>query len=322
MCQIGETLRIKQKRKKDMKEKEKENVFEYGTWDMRAFNQEISELLELLHLESDQVSHPEEDELHHRIFDQLIVYQKSLELVASVEGDPLAFTNMSMEEMYAYKRVKKFLELLSTMPNYGESAIDAIPTENKDNKPHKKTRKKKFYLLVATVTILTLAFGLVGVAAYPYIRAFVIEENIDNTTIFTGSEENFSRTLNSSTEDDAYVATEECLGIPILRLPEIDGLIFEEIEVDIITHEVSLFYSYNNNILRYKVTTNTNETLYITDEEIIDEIVCEVNSQLITITSFSDYTRATFLYNGVFYTLIGDFQNSSISDLLILMFDN
>lgn len=305
-----------------MKEKEKENVFEYGTWDMRAFNQEISELLELLHLESDQVSHPEEDELRHRIFDQLIVYQKSIELVASVEGDPLAFTNMSMEEMYAYKRVKKFLELLSTMPNYGENAIDAIPTENKDNKPHKKTHKKKFYLLVATVTILTLAFGLVGVAAYPYIREFIFEENTNNTTIFTGSEENLSRALESTTEDEAYAAAEECLGLPLLRLPEIDNLIFEEIEIDVIAHEVSFFYIYNNSIIRYKITSNSSETFYMTDEEIINETIYEENNQLITLTSFTNYTRASFLHNDVFYTLIGDFQNLSISDLLTLMINN
>lgn len=230
---------------------------------------------------------------------------------------------------------KEALRLGREMQALKENVKDATGAdENKDSEGTSKTvpfkkRRRKLYLLVAIVAILTFAIGMTSIGEVPLVTE--IKNQILGTSkmVKMNSAREGDESIQSG-EDKEALAREEIkneFGVEIVRfgyLPE--GVIFSDFEIDRTLNRATLFYQYTDSILEYRISFLPSEQVvgYQVEDKIVDEQILMVAEVPIDLKGYevadSKETLyvAQFEYKDTYYTLNAttDMEEGEIIEIL------
>lgn len=230
---------------------------------------------------------------------------------------------------------KEALRLGREMQALKENGKDATGAdENKDSEGTSKTvpfkkRRRKLYLLVAIVAILTFAIGMTSIGEVPLVTE--IKNQILGTSkmVKMNSAREGDESIQSG-EDKEALAREEIkneFGVEIVRfgyLPE--GVIFSDFEIDRTLNRATLFYQYTDSILEYRISFLPSEQVvgYQVEDKIVDEQILMVAEVPIDLKGYevadSKETLyvAQFEYKDTYYTLNAttDMEEGEIIEIL------
>lgn len=230
---------------------------------------------------------------------------------------------------------KEALRLGREMQALKENGKDATGAdENKDSEGTSKTvpfkkRRRKLYLLVAIVAILTFAIGMTSIGEVPLVTE--IKNQILGTSkmVKMNSAREGDESIQSG-EDKEALAREEIkneFGVEIVRfgyLPE--GVIFSDFEIDRTLNRATLFYQYTDSILEYRISFLPSEQVvgYQVEDKIVDEQILMIAEVPIDLKGYevadSKETLyvAQFEYKDTYYTLNAttDMEEGEIIEIL------
>lgn len=215
---------------------------------------------------------------------------------------------------------KEALRLGREMQALKENGKDATEAdENKDSEGMSKTvpfkkRRRKLYLLVAIVAILTFAIGMTSIGEVPLVTE--IKNQILGTSkmvkMNSAREEDDTVVEEKYTEAEVYEEIERTFGNKVVEfgyLPE--GVIFSDFEIDRTLNQATLFYQYLDSVLEYRISFLPTEQVagYQVEDEIIDEQLLEVNGVSIELRCYEVTDSKEVLY-------VAQFENSDIHYML------
>ena len=215
---------------------------------------------------------------------------------------------------------KEALRLGREMQALKENGKDATEAdENKDSEGTSKTvpfkkRRRKLYLLVAIVAILTFAIGMTSIGEVPLVTE--IKNQILGTSkmVKMNSAREGDESIQSGEDKEALAREEKKneFGVEIVRfgyLPE--GVIFSDFEIDRTLNQATLFYQYLDSVLEYRISFLPTEQVagYQVEDEIIDEQLLEVNGVSIELRCYEVTDSKEVLY-------VAQFENSDIHYML------
>lgn len=215
---------------------------------------------------------------------------------------------------------KEALRLGREMQALKENVKDATGAdENKDSEGTSKTvpfkkRRRKLYLLVAIVAILTFAIGMTSIGEVPLVTE--IKNQILGTSkmVKTNSAREGDETVVESAggEATAIDEIENEFGMQIVSLGYLPkGFDFSSYEIDKTLNKASLFYQNQNSILEYRISFSPTEqaTGYQAEDNLLNEQILTVGEVSIDLKSYevSDSKEvlyvAQFEYKDTYYTL-------------------
>ena len=230
---------------------------------------------------------------------------------------------------------KEALRLGREMQALKENGKDATGAdENKDSEGTSKTvpfkkRRRKLYLLVAIVAILTFAIGMTSIGEVPLVTE--IKNQILGTSkmvkMNSAREGDESVKEEQHTEAEAYEDIESVFGVTVAQiryLPE--GVTFLSYEIDKALNRTCLFYQCQNSILEYRMSFNPVEqaSAYEVEDKLLEEEEIQVEGILIRLKLYEvpdskevSYV-AEFENGSVYYTLntITDIEKAEIIKIL------
>ena len=228
---------------------------------------------------------------------------------------------------------KEALRLGREMQALKENGKDATGAdENKDSEGTSKTvpfkkRRRKLYLLVAIVAILTFAIGLTSIGEVPLVTE--IKNQILGTSkmVKTNSAREGDETVVESvgSEATAIDEIENEFGMQIVSLGYLPkGFDFSSYEIDKTLNKASLFYQNQNSILEYRIAFSPTEqaTGYQAEDNLLNEQTVDVGEAFINLKCYgmgdgeADLYVAQFEYQNVYYTLTGNLSETEIKGIL------
>lgn len=230
---------------------------------------------------------------------------------------------------------KEALRLGREMQALKENGKDATEAdENKDSEGTSKTvpfkkRRRKLYLLVAIVAILTFAIGMTSIGEVPLVTE--IKNQILGTSkmVKTNSAREGDETVveSAGSEAEAYKEIENAFDVEIVRIGYMpEDIHFFDYEVDTTLKKASLLYQYENNMLEYRISFAPTEqaTGYYVDDKLMDEQILMVAEVPIDLKGYevadSKETLyvAQFEYKDTYYTLNAttDMEEGEIIEIL------
>lgn len=215
---------------------------------------------------------------------------------------------------------KEALRLGREMQALKENGKDATGAdENKDSEGTSKTvpfkkRRRKLYLLVAIVAILTFAIGMTSIGEVPLVTK--IKNQILGTSkmVKMNSAREGDETVVESvgSEAEAYKEIQSIFDIKIAQLGYLPNeVIFIDDEIDSTLKKASLFYQCRNSILEYRISFAPTEQAsgYEVEDKLLDEQTMIVNDVPIELRCYEipdnkeiSYV-AHFEYKDIYYTL-------------------
>lgn len=230
---------------------------------------------------------------------------------------------------------KEALRLGREMQALKENGKDATEAdENKDSEGMSKTvpfkkRRRKLYLLVAIVAILTFAIGMTSIGEVPLVTE--IKNQILGTSkmVKMNSAREGDESIQSG-EDKEALAREEIkneFGVEIVELGYLpENTLFLDYETDVALSKACMLYQCQDAILEYKMFFNHNSQVagYEVEDELLEkqEIVLENIPIELKAYQISDSTDilyvAQFEYEKVYYTLntTTDMEEEEIVEIL------
>lgn len=228
---------------------------------------------------------------------------------------------------------KEALRLGREMQALKENGKDATEAdENKDSEGTSKTvpfkkRRRKLYLLVAIVAILTFAIGMTSIGEVPLVTE--IKNQILGTSkmvkMNSAREGDEGTKEEQHTEAEAYGEIEKEFGVNVVRIEYLpDGVIFSNYETDLALNRAALFYQCQNGVLEYRISIYPLEQSsgYQVEDELLDEQEITVQDISIALKCYEvadskeNLYVAQFEYQGMYYMLTGTLTDVDMGDIL------
>lgn len=215
---------------------------------------------------------------------------------------------------------KEALRLGQEMQALKKNGKDATGAdENKDSEGTSKTvpfkkRRRKLYLLVAIVAILTFAIGMTSIGEVPLVTE--IKNQILGTSkmvkMNSAREGDDTVVESAGSEAEAYKEIQSIFDIKIAQLGYLPNeVIFIDDEIDSTLKKASLFYQCRNSILEYRISFAPTEQAsgYEVEDKLLDEQTMIVNDVPIELRCYEipdnkeiSYV-AHFEFKDIYYTL-------------------
>lgn len=228
---------------------------------------------------------------------------------------------------------KEALRLGREMQALKENGKDATEAdENKDSEGTSKTvpfkkRRRKLYLLVAIVAILTFAIGMTSIGEVPLVTE--IKNQILGTSkmvkMNSAREEDDTVVESAGGEATAIDEIENEFGTRIVILGYLpDDVTFWDYEVDTVLKKVSMFYQCESRVLEYRISFVPMEqaTGYQVEDELLDEQILTVNDIPVELKSYEVSGSSevlyvvNFEYQSVYYTITTNLSDHEIKEII------
>lgn len=227
---------------------------------------------------------------------------------------------------------KEALRLGREMQALKENGQDATEAdENKDSEGTSKTvpfkkRRRKLYLLVAIVAILTFAIGMTSIGEVPLVTE--IKNQILGTSkmVKMNSAREGDETVveEKHTEAEVYEEIERTFGNKVVEFGYLpDEVTFLNYEIDSTLRKASLFYQCENRVLEYRISFVPMEqaTGYQVEDKLLDEQILTVNDIPIELKSYDSGSSeilyvVNFEYQGTYYTITSNLTGDEIKGII------
>lgn len=199
------------------------------------------------------------------------------------------------------------------------------PIEKKPTKIYRKKKRVHWYVVLAAVLVLVLAFGSVSMGSKSYWKELLDVIVGDESVKVINVEDMDKQSTEDVDEAKAYGEISEQLGITVVRIqykPQQMKLV--EYSIDEKIGLAKLFYKYRNQSIQYTIYANNKDSSRGAkkEDEKIEEYILEKKGIEITVESFrkdeENETRriANFEYQEVQYELKGVIEKQEFEEIL------
>lgn len=201
--------------------------------------------------------------------------------------------------------------------------------ENKPTKIYKKKKRVHWYVVLAAVLVLVLAFGSVSMGSKSYWKELLDVIVGDESVKVINVEDMDKQSTEDVDEVNAYNEIGDALGITVVQLlykskemKLVDYVIDQEIG------QAKMFYKYKDQSIRYTIYANNKDSSRGSkkEDEKIEEYILEKNGVEIKVESFKKNEEneirrsASFEYQGVQYELKGVIEKQEFEEILKNLF--
>ncbi len=199
-------------------------------------------------------------------------------------------------------------------------------------KPTKIYRKKKrvhWYVVLAAVLVLVLAFGSVSMGSKSYWKELLDVIVGDESVKVINVEDMDKQSTEDVDEAKAYEEISEQLGITVVQLlNKPQGMILVDYRIDQQLGQAKMFYKYKEQSIRYTIYANNKDSSRGSkkEDEKIEEYILEKNGVEIKVESFKKNEEnevrriASFEYQEVQYELKGVIEKQEFEEILKNLF--
>lgn len=238
------------------------------------------------------------------------------------------FPNMTEEERVIFREAlaaKKQVGTKEEQEKIGRPETEVVSMEHKRRRSGKK--RKKVYILVAAVGILTMATGIVGVGTdYKWLELWDNPLGTDEM-IAVESEADYIK-VTEMNEKEAYAYAKEVLGAPVVTLINADDeMLFGSMQIYADAMGVDLLYTYEGTTVQYIIIQNQNKLTYfeiqtgtLQEEYVMINDGVEIAVQQYVESDGTSTFNATFTYNNLFYSMTGKLEEEKFLEILEKIF--
>lgn len=188
-------------------------------------------------------------------------------------------------------------------------------------------KKKRHYLIIALAAVLVIVAGsaMTGVGSKPYWKVILDRLAGDGTASITNVEDMEKQETEDIDEMGVYREISNKLGIEPVRLRyKPSGIMLKSYTIDENQRRATLFYQYNDEIIRYTIYMNDSDSSFSQKEldKLIDEYEMQNNNFTVHIEEYSveDSTDerfiAEFQYQGIQYQLKGIMEKAEFEKII------
>lgn len=203
--------------------------------------------------------------------------------------------------------------------------------EQIENKPTKIYRKKKrvhWYVVLAAVLVLVLAFGSVSMGSKSYWKELLDVIVGDESVKVINVEDMDKQSTEDVDEAKAYNEIGDVLGIVAVKLVyKPQGMKLVDYIIDQELGQAKLFYKYNEESIRYTIYANNEDSSLGSKEEdeLIEQYTMKIQSNEIKVSVYKlpeheNREVASFEYKGVHYELKGSMEQQEFEKILKNLF--
>lgn len=198
-------------------------------------------------------------------------------------------------------------------------------------KPTKIYRKKKrvhWYVVLAAVLVLVLAFGSVSMGSKSYWKELLDVIVGDESVKVINVEDMDKQSTEDVDEAKAYNEIGDVLGIVAVKLVyKPQGMKLVDYIIDQELGQAKLFYKYNEESIRYTIYANNEDSSLGSKEEdeLIEQYTMKIQSNEIKVSVYKlpeheNREVASFEYKGVHYELKGSMEQQEFEKILKNLF--
>lgn len=190
---------------------------------------------------------------------------------------------------------------------------------------YRKKRKKRLLLVLAAVLVLALGVGMTSAGSKSYLKVLFDRIVGDESVQVINVEDMEEQETEDVDEDAVYKEISEKLGIISVRfVNKPEGMQLITYSIDNAVNKASVIYKYNEEIIRYMIYVNDNDSSWGNKEvdEKIDEYFLMVGDVTVQLEEYQvpDYQLhrmvANFEYQGVQYQLKGVMDKEKFEDII------
>ena len=198
-------------------------------------------------------------------------------------------------------------------------------------KPTKIYRKKKrvhWYVVLAAVLVLVLAFGSVSMGSKSYWKELLDVIVGDESVKVINVEDMDKQSTEDVDEVNAYNEIGDALGVVAVKLVyKPQGMKLVDYIIDQELGQAKLFYKYNEESIRYTIYANNEDSSLGSKEEdeLIEQYTMKIQSNEIKVSVYKlpeheNREVASFEYKGVHYELKGSMEQQEFEKILKNLF--
>lgn len=204
---------------------------------------------------------------------------------------------------------------------------ETVEEERKPVVRYHRKRKKSLFVALVAVLILVMGLSMTAVGSKSYFKVWWER--------FNGEDENPTKILNVDDMDvmksddgeeiAAYKRIDEELGINVVRIKYMpEDMFLDDVKVDETLEQASLFYQYGDEIMRYTLYLNDEDSSWGQkegDKEINEYQIVVKNVEIVVkeykVEDYEEYRRiANFEYKEVHYQLSGVMEKEEFDKIL------
>lgn len=203
------------------------------------------------------------------------------------------------------------------------------PIEKKPTKIYRKKKRVHWYVVLAAVLVLVLAFGSVSMGSKSYWKELLDVIVGDESVKVINVEDMDKQSTEDVDEAKAYEEISEQLGITVVQLlNKPQGMILVDYRIDQQLGQAKMFYKYKEQSIRYTIYANNKDSSRGSkkEDEKIEEYILEKNGVEIKVESFKKNEEnevrriASFEYQEVQYELKGVIEKQEFEEILKNLF--
>lgn len=200
--------------------------------------------------------------------------------------------------------------------------------ENKPTKIYKKKKRVHWYVVLAAVLVLVLAFGSVSMGSKSYWKELLDVIVGDESVKVINVEDMDKQSTEDVDEAKAYNEIGDVLGIVAVKLVyKPQGMKLVDYIIDQELGQAKLFYKYNEESIRYTIYANNEDSSLGSKEEdeLIEQYTMKIQSNEIKVSVYKlpeheNREVASFEYKGVHYELKGSMEQQEFEKILKNLF--
>lgn len=272
----------------------------------------------------------EEDKLaKEKLFQQMEAYQAAIAGIETPE-ETIALNHIAEQEAAEAKekaaRRANLTEEEQEALRVWEASRDKQEETDTEEKPKVvpfRKKKKRVYVLIAAVVIMSLAIGTTGIGMkYKWLQVGI--KDVGEATMTTVESDEDIVSEDEYEEKDAYDAVKVALGTPVLELIS-DNKKFEYLEVELsYGTKAEILYDYEGVILMYSILLDFDGISFY---EIIEDTVLEeytiVNGDIeIAVVRYIEEENgvenmmAAYTINNIYYSISGRVEEGEFKEIL------
>lgn len=198
------------------------------------------------------------------------------------------------------------------------------PIEKKPTKIYRKKKRVHWYVVLAAVLVLVLAFGSVSMGSKSYWKELLDVIVGDESVKVINVEDMDKQSTEDVDEVNAYNEIGDALGVVAVKLVyKPQGMKLVDYIIDQELGQAKLFYKYNEESIRYTIYANNEDSSLGSKEEdeLIEQYTMKIQSNEIKVSVYKlpeheNRIVASFAYKGAHYELKGSIEQQEFEEIL------
>lgn len=244
----------------------------------------------------------------------------------SYDAAPAELKEQVMQKIEEYEREKAYEHLTDEDKEAIRLGRELLAQKNAGRSGRKKSSKrKKVYILAASVAVLVLGLGMTSIGGKRYLIEAMNQMLGERELVQVDSKEEDRKTSGVNNEEAAYQEVKDKFGFdPVRPFYKPKEMKFVDADIDEDLQCATLFYESKDESLFYNMNTNYTDGAFGFDTEdvLIEEYTMTVSEIPVLVKAYKKQNdmqsrlTASFEYKNIYYILNGSMKKAEFDEIL------